>query len=102
MKKRCRLMKNPVLQGRLSLIKTSGETPHDRNPTHTRRCLNRCQYLYGFCLAATGVRVDQWREMTSYEREDNRWIDRQGIALLLIVAGLASIISTGVLWVALR
>ena len=40
--------------------------------------------------------------MTSYEQEGNPWIDGQGITLLLIVAGLASVLCTGVVWIALR
>jgi hypothetical protein len=40
--------------------------------------------------------------MTSYEREDNPWIDGQGIGLLLIVAVLASVLSTAALWIGLH
>jgi hypothetical protein len=40
--------------------------------------------------------------MTSYEREDTPWIDGQGIALLLIVAALAAVLGTGMLWIGLH
>jgi hypothetical protein len=87
-------------------IKTSRVHNHDRNPDRRRRRLSGRQHLHGVRLERMNkesepcdVPVGNARDI---EKRVTPRIDRQDIALMLVVAVLAGVLGAAAIWIALH
>jgi hypothetical protein len=86
-------------------IKTSRVYTHDRYPDRHRRRLSGRQHLHGVRLERMNKKSERCDVPIGYARDIEKRvtprIDRQDIALMLVVAVLAVVLGAAAIWIAL-